>query len=67
MPPGYKGASISTSVLPGPLAESPEALQNGALPLAEAINRQLGIQLEKRKSSLPAIVVEHMDLVPTEN
>jgi uncharacterized protein (TIGR03435 family) len=51
----------------GPLAESSEALPNGALPLAEAINRRLGIQLEKRKRSLPAIVVEHMDLVPTEN
>lgn len=51
----------------GRLAESAEALQNGAIPLAEAINRQLGIQLEKRKRSLPAIIVEHMDLVPTEN
>ncbi len=51
----------------GPLAESPEALQNGAVPLAEAINRQLGIQLEKRKRGLPAVIVEHMDLVPTEN
>ena len=51
----------------GRLAESSEALQNGAIPLGEAIDRQLGIRLQKRKRSLPAIIVEHMDLTPTEN
>jgi uncharacterized protein (TIGR03435 family) len=51
----------------GSVAESPEALQKGAITLAEAIDQQLGIKLEKRKRLLPAIIIEHMNLVPTEN
>jgi len=51
----------------GRLAESPEALQNGAIPLTEAINKQLGIQLQERKRRLPAVIIDHMDLVPAEN
>ena len=51
----------------GRLAESPEALQKGAITLAEAISQQLGLRLERRKRRLPAIIIEHMNLVPAEN
>jgi uncharacterized protein (TIGR03435 family) len=40
---------------------------NGAISLAEAINRQLGLKLEKRKRMLPVIVVDHMEVKPLEN
>jgi uncharacterized protein (TIGR03435 family) len=40
---------------------------NGAISLAEAIGKQLGLRLEKRKRMLPAIVIDHMELTPTEN
>lgn len=40
---------------------------SGAISLAEAIGRQLGLRLEKRKRMLPAIVIDHMELTPIEN
>lgn len=49
------------------LLEQPEAQTNGAVSLADALNKQLGLRLEKRKRMLPAIVVDHMELTPTEN
>ncbi len=44
-----------------------EAEPNGAISLAEAINKQLGLKLVKRKRTLPAIVIDHMELAPTGN
>lgn len=49
------------------MMERPEAVQGGAISLAEAISRQLGLRLEKRKRMLPAVVIDHMSLTPTEN
>lgn len=40
---------------------------NGAVTLAEAIARQLGLRLERRKRMLPAVVIDHMELTPLEN
>lgn len=40
---------------------------NGAVSIGEAINRQLGLRLEKRKRMLPVVVIDHMDLIPSEN
>lgn len=40
---------------------------NGAISISEAISRQLGLKLVKRKRMLPAIVIDHMELTPTEN
>jgi uncharacterized protein (TIGR03435 family) len=40
---------------------------NGAIPLDEAISKQLGLKLEKRKRRLPIVVIEHMELQPKEN
>lgn len=40
---------------------------NGVISLGEAISRELGLRLEKRKRLLPAIVIDHMELTPTDN
>ena len=40
---------------------------NGAISVSDAIARQLGLRLEKRKRILPAIVIDHMELTPTDN
>jgi uncharacterized protein (TIGR03435 family) len=40
---------------------------NGAIPIDEAIGKQLGLKLEKRKRMLPVIVIDHMEEKPTEN
>lgn len=40
---------------------------NGAVPFDEAISKQLGLKLEKRKRLLPIVVIEHMELQPKEN
>jgi uncharacterized protein (TIGR03435 family) len=40
---------------------------SGAVSLVEAIRKQLGLRLEKCKRMLPAIVIDHMELAPTEN
>ena len=48
------------------LLERPEAGLNGAVSLADAINKQLGLRLENRKRVIPAVVIDHMELTPTE-
>jgi uncharacterized protein (TIGR03435 family) len=49
------------------MMDRPEAVQGGAISLGEAIGRQLGLRLEKHKRMLPAVVIDHMNLTPTEN
>jgi uncharacterized protein (TIGR03435 family) len=40
---------------------------NGALSVFDAINRQLGLKLEKTKRPYPVLVIDHMEETPTEN
>jgi len=40
---------------------------NGAIPIDEAISKQLGLRLEKRRRLLPVIMIDHMEENPTEN
>jgi uncharacterized protein (TIGR03435 family) len=40
---------------------------NGAISLADAINKQLGLKLKMRKRMLPVIVIDHMEEKPTDN
>jgi uncharacterized protein (TIGR03435 family) len=40
---------------------------NGALSLFDAVNKQLGLKLEKGKRPLPVLVIEHIDETPTAN
>jgi uncharacterized protein (TIGR03435 family) len=39
----------------------------GALTLFEAVNRQLGLKLEKQKRPVPVLVIDHINEKPTEN
>jgi uncharacterized protein (TIGR03435 family) len=40
---------------------------NGGLSLPDAMARQLGIKLEKRKRPVPVLVIDHIEEQPTEN
>ena len=40
---------------------------SGALTLFEAVNRQLGLKLEKQRRPVPVLVIDHIDEKPTEN
>jgi uncharacterized protein (TIGR03435 family) len=40
---------------------------NGALSVFDAINRQLGLKLEKTKRPYPVLVIDHIEETPTEN
>jgi uncharacterized protein (TIGR03435 family) len=63
--------SSADKILPdtaGPkTADTPSADPNGALSVFDAINRQLGLKLEKTKRPYPVLLIDHMDETPTEN
>jgi uncharacterized protein (TIGR03435 family) len=40
---------------------------NGAIPLGEALEKQLGLKLELRKQPMPVLVIDHIEQKPTEN
>ena len=40
---------------------------SGAIPFDEAISKQLGLKLEKRKRLLPIVVIDHMELLCVAN
>lgn len=40
---------------------------NGALSLADAVSKQLGLKLELEKRSAPVLVIDHVERQPTEN
>ena len=40
---------------------------NGAISLFDAINKQLGLKLEKQRRPVPSLVIDHMEEKPTEN
>lgn len=54
--PGARGAEAGSASDP-----------NGALSLLDAINRQLGLKLEKQTRPIPVLVIDHVDQKPTEN
>jgi len=65
---GIKGTfDFDLSFSAAGIFQRPDAALNGAISLADAISKQLGLRLEKRKRMLPAVVVEHMELTPTGN
>ncbi len=45
----------------------PDAEPTGEISIAEAISKQLGLKLEKRKRMLPVVVIDHMEEKPAEN
>ncbi len=49
-------------------AAAPNAADpNGALTIVEALEKQLGLRLEPQKRLMPVLVINHVDLRPTEN
>ena len=40
---------------------------NGALSLFDAVNKQLGLKLEKQRRPAPVLVIDHIEETPTEN
>jgi uncharacterized protein (TIGR03435 family) len=40
---------------------------NGALSVFDAVNKQLGLKLEKTKRPYPVLVIDHIEETPTEN
>jgi uncharacterized protein (TIGR03435 family) len=40
---------------------------NGAVPLGEALEKQLGLKLELRKQPMPVLVIDHIEQKPTDN
>jgi uncharacterized protein (TIGR03435 family) len=46
-----------------PLASDP----TGGLSVFDAINRQLGLKMEKTKRSMPVLIIDHIEEKPTDN
>jgi uncharacterized protein (TIGR03435 family) len=40
---------------------------SGALTLFDAVNRQLGLKLEKQRRPVPVLVIDHIEEKPTDN
>ena len=58
--------SSADKVLPTP-GDAGSTDPNGALSVFDAVDRQLGLKLEKTKRPYPVLVIDHMDETPTEN
>jgi uncharacterized protein (TIGR03435 family) len=48
-------------------AAAGEASDPGGITVFEAIDRQLGLKVETQKKSMPVVVIDHVNQVPTEN
>ena len=64
----------TTAPAPAPAATSSDATAasaptdpSGAVSLFDAINKQLGLKLEKQKRPVPTLVIDHIEEKPTEN
>ena len=64
LPPPPPGATPPPSATAG---VDPPADQGEAPSLMNAVQEQLGLKLEKKKTSLDFIVIDHIEKVPTEN
>jgi uncharacterized protein (TIGR03435 family) len=64
--------SSADKILPTPAgasdsSDTTSSDPNGALSVFDAINRQLGLKLEKTKRPYPVLVIDHIEETPTEN
>jgi len=55
--------------MPAPAARGEDAAPDpsGVLTIFEAVEKQLGLKLEKQKRTMPVIVIDHIEQKPTEN
>jgi uncharacterized protein (TIGR03435 family) len=59
--------SSSDKVLPTTGDAAVGADPNGAVSVFDAVNRQLGLKLEKTKRPYPVLVIDHIEETPTDN
>lgn len=59
--------SSADKVLPPTGDAANNADPNGALSIFDAVNKQLGLKLEKTKRPYPVLVIDHIEETPTEN
>jgi uncharacterized protein (TIGR03435 family) len=57
------GAPSTDGSAAAPTASDP----SGAVSLFDAVNRQLGLKLEKQKRPAPVLVIDHIEEKPSEN
>jgi uncharacterized protein (TIGR03435 family) len=62
----YAGAGVAAEVLPQALQDK-IADESGAPSIFKAVEKQLGLKLNKTKTKAEVLVVDHIDKVPTEN
>ena len=59
---------VQTRVTPSPSADAAVASDpGGAISLFDAVDKQLGLKLEKQKRPTPMLVIDHIEEKPTEN
>jgi uncharacterized protein (TIGR03435 family) len=59
--------SSADKILPTTTDAANSSEPNGALSVFDAVNRQLGLKLEKSKRPYPVLVIDHIEQTPTEN
>jgi uncharacterized protein (TIGR03435 family) len=59
--------SSADKILPTPGDAANNSDPNGALSVFDAVNKQLGLKLEKTKRPYPVLVIDHIEENPTEN
>lgn len=60
-------AGAGGGMVPPSGSGQPAADPNGAISFFDAVDKQLGLKLDKEKRSLPVLVIDHIDEQPTEN
>jgi uncharacterized protein (TIGR03435 family) len=64
MPAGARGGDAGGA---GPAAMPSAPEPNSGYTIFEAMEKQLGLKLEKQKRNMPVVVIDHMEQKPTEN
>jgi uncharacterized membrane protein YgcG len=65
--PGGGGAGGASAGGGGSSSDGSASDPSGALTLFDAVNRQLGLKLEKQRRPAPVLVIDHIEEKPTEN
>jgi uncharacterized protein (TIGR03435 family) len=61
--PALRAGDANPAGVPVPTASD----STGTLTIFEALEKQLGLKLEKEKRNMPVIVIDHLEQKPTEN
>ena len=67
-PSALKPTALAPDAASSDATATPDPIDpNGAISLFDAINKQLGLKLEKQRRPVPSLVIDHMEEKPTEN